>query len=228
MVVFGLLCEGVRDQAVIEQVLLGYFADQPGQPDIRPVFPPEVARKADEVGGWTVLKGLLLAGQHRKALQFVDYLVVHVDTDVCEDLGFDVPRERDPDALRSAVIARVSGWLGDDFMASHGDRVIFAIAVDGIECWLLPLLETRSAKQGKTTGCLGAANEALKRVGRHALKNSPDGPVRPYRDAASPYRKQKTLRKLGPKNPSLAAFLADLDARAIEIPADDEDDGDAG
>lgn len=223
MIVFGLLCEGVRDQAVIREILRGYFADRPGEAIIDPVFPPDPPIDG-EVGGWTVLKSMLQAGRHIKALQYADYLVVHIDTDVCDHSGFDVPRDPDPDRLRLAVIERLRDWMGAGFTERYGDRVLHAIAIDGIECWLLPLVESKRPKQAKTAGCLAAANHALKKTGAAALKNGPDGPVRPYSDAAKPYRKHKTLMSKGPLNPSLAAFLAELDARAIEIPEDDDDD----
>jgi len=47
-------------------------------------------------------------------------------------------------------------------------------------------------------------------------------PMHPYIDAARDYRKRKTLLAQGPRNPSLAAFLADLDARGITITSDDD------
>lgn len=230
MTVFGLLCEGVRDQAVIEEVLIGYFGADAEHIRVRPVFPPEVAPSDElEVGGWTVLKRLLLDGRHRDALSYSDYLVVHIDTDVCDEPGYDVARrdpttgaELDPDALRAATIERLGEWMGDDFIATYGGRVLFAVAVDGIECWLLPLLVDKKTKRRKTTGCLAAANHALKRAGRDALKHGPGDPIHSYRDEARPYRKHKVLMGKGRDNPSLAAFLADLDARGIEIEADDE------
>lgn len=229
MTSFGLLCEGVRDQAVIEEVLVGYFQGRPGV-IVTPVFPPSVAAGELEVGGWTVLKQFFRAGDHQLALEYNDYLVVHIDTDVCEDKGYDVPRkdpttgaDRTADELRAAAIERLAAWMGEGFIEMYGDRVLFAVSVDTIECWLLPLLVSQKATRQKTTGCLDAANHALKRAGRAGLKRGADDPIQPYRDAARPYRKRKMLMAKGPLNPSLAAFLADLDDRGIEIEADDED-----
>lgn len=221
MTTIAILSEGRTDQEVIEQVLRGFF-ERAEEPEIHKVFPPEVPPLGEpHEGGWTVLKQRLESGYHRQALQFNDYVVIHIDTDVCEEPGFDVPRrepgggpEHEPDALREATIERLVDWLGRDFYGKYGSRVLFAIAVDSIECWLLPLLEDKPAKQRKTTGCRAAADAALARAGKPSLGAYER--LRYYAEAARPYRKRKTLMSKGPRNPSLAAFLRELAERGIE------------
>lgn len=223
MTTIGILSEGPTDHGVIKQVLLGFFEKYADDLYLNSSFPPETTPFGEPVeGGWTVLKQRLLDGHHRLALQDNDFLVIHIDTDVCEEVGYDVSRRdpetgahREPEVLRVAAIERLKQWLGDDFCEAHGDRVLFAIAVDSIECWLLPLLEGKPAKQRKTAGCLAAANEALKRAGKKRL--DADNPVRRYTVEAAPYSKRKTLMEKGVLNPSLRAFLHELTARNIEI-----------
>lgn len=229
MTTIGILSEGRTDQKVISQVLHGFFAGQGDAVDslaINPFFPPEVGLPGQpEEGGWTVLKRRLQDGHHLQALQFNDYIVIHIDTDVCDQSGYDVSRrdpntgiDLEPAALREAVKARLNEWLGHDFAAQHGQRVLFAIAVDTIECWLLPLLEDKRAKQSKTIKCVNAVNEALKRAGRDALDRG-NTPKR-YADEAAPYRKHKVLLEKGRLNPSLDAFLVELTERNIQLQAD--------
>lgn len=223
MITIGIISEGRTDQIIIQHVLFGYFAAHRDELEIEPVFPPE--RTADGIahGGWTVLKGWLQSGAHRQVLQFRDYLVVHVDTDVCEQLGFDVSR-RDPETgaprdvmtLRAAVIDRLTEWMGRDFCETYRDRLLFAIAVDQTECWLLPLLVTQKAKQAKTTGCLQAAEHAIAlAAGPKLCRGDGSKDVRAYIKASQPYLKNKTLMGLGPRNASLAALLTDLAALPI-------------
>jgi hypothetical protein len=222
MTTIGILSEGRTDQKVIEQVLLGFF-NRTDALEINPFFPPEVPLPGEpEEGGWTVLKRRLQGGHHRQALQFNDYLVIHIDTDVCEEIGYGVPRRDpstgaalEPDVLRKAAIGRLIEWLDPDFHAKYGHRLLFAVAVDTIECWLLPLLEDKPAKQRKTTGCAAAANVALKRAGRDSLGKG--NKLRRYADEAEPYLTRKTLLARGRLNPSLCAFLDELTERGIEI-----------
>jgi hypothetical protein len=229
MTTIGILSEGRTDQKVIRQVLLGFFADQGDAVDaleINPFFPPEVGLPGEpEEGGWTVLKRRLLDGHHLQALQFNSYIVIHIDTDVCDQPGYDVSRldpgtksALEPAQLREAIKMRLIEWLGHDFFDKHGQRVLFAIAVDTIECWLLPLLEDKRAKQSKTTGCAKAANEALRRAGRDSLDRGDT--LKRYADEAAPYRKHKVLFEKGPLNPSLGAFLSELTERNIQLQAD--------
>lgn len=224
MTTIGILSEGRTDQKVIEQVLLGFF-DRSDALEIHSLFPPVVPLPGEpKEGGWTVLRHRLEAGHHRQAIKFNDFLVIHIDTDVCEEKGYEVARRDpssgeslEPDTLRKAVIARLVEWLGADFCEKYGDRLLFAIAVDTIECWLLPLLEDKPAKQRKTTSCDAAVNAALRRVDRDPLSKDK---LRRYAEEAAPYSKRKTLMAKGPLNPSLRAFLDELTERNIEIRED--------
>jgi hypothetical protein len=226
MTTIGILSEGKTDQKVIEQVLLGFFADRADALVINHFFPPRIPLPGEpKEGGWTVLKRRLQDGHHRQAITFNNYLVIHIDTDVCEESGYGVSRrdpstgvELEPDALRRAAIARLVEWLGDDFYEEYGERVLFAIAVDTIECWLLPLLAKEPATQRKTTGCAKAVNAALKHAGRDSLDRG--NRVERYADEAEPYSKRKTLLAKGRLNPSLRAFLDELAERGIEIRQD--------
>lgn len=73
--------------------------------------------------------------------------MVHIDTDVAEEKGFDVAhkangRTREPSDLIAAVIDRLTREMGEEFWRECATRVVFAVAVDSIECWLVPLFST--------------------------------------------------------------------------------------
>lgn len=220
MTSFGVIAEGVTDYEVIRNILLGAFEPQkPQRPFIHRIFPPE---DASNRGGWTVEKKWLLDREHLSALQHHDYLVIHIDTDVCDQAGFDIARQEsgralDPTELRGRVIARLREWMGPE-TRPHWDKVIFAVSVNEIECWLLPLLATTPAGATKTTGCLKAANTALGRLSRSRLsKASGEKSVDAYRQESRPYQKFPALQSSGRRNPSLAAFLDDLAGRSITL-----------
>ena len=88
---------------------------------------------------------------------------------------------------------------------------MFAIAVDSIECWLLPLL-VEGKKAAKTTGCSKTANDALAKANEKTLAVPGLAKIRAYSDASKGYRKRKTLDKLRGENPSLELFVKQLDA----------------
>lgn len=215
MLTFGLITEGVTDRMVLENILRGYFSDEEEEPAFNPVQPPPPSPGTPHPpGGWTLVFQSLRRGDHRGALSYCDYLVIQIDTDVSQEPGFDVPwreegRERTPEQLHARVRERLQRELGEDFLAAHGDRVLYAIAIHEIECWLLPLLYT-DRKAGKIVGCLSAANHALQLQARPPLSTGETKDPRAYREASRPYLKRKILLERRDHNPSLALFLAQL------------------
>lgn len=222
MASFAIIAEGVTDQAVLENILLGYFRGDDDEPVVNRYWPkPAVKGSADDQGGWTLVFRSLREGKHREALQFNDYVVVHVDTDRCTDPGYDVsPRAAEgpalsPGELVERVKERLVGVMGAEFYAQNEARVIFAIAVDAIECWLLPLLyENEAAKKSKVTGCLAAADWKL-RVLKQVPLSSADGSksLASYERVSKEYRRK--LMKHRADNPSLDIFVRRLDAIGV-------------
>lgn len=215
----GIIAEGPTDQRVIEEILKGAVRGGDDGPAPLELQVNYVHPEAQGFGGWALVFDALRRGQHIEALQYNDYLVIQLDTDVCEELGFDVPRreagvELDEATLIARVIARVERELGPAFVAEHGSRVAYAIAVNELECWLLPLVFDNN-KADKTTGCFEALHRRLKeRKGRGLLHN--DGQSkdpRRYRDEAAPLRKPKQLEQACEHSASLAAFV--LRVRAL-------------
>lgn len=213
MPTFAIIAEGHTDQLVIEAMLmsaLGIDRDliQFVQPDERETQVRGVASP----GGWTLVLAYLRERRHLAALQLNDYVVLHIDADVCEEPGFDVPRRAegvalDADQLAEAIQARLIQEMGETYGAVR-ERVVFAIAVDSVECWLLPaLFPDRLALRAKTTGCLESANDELRRQGASALSRGDSKVPRAYQDACRPYRKRRDLLALKDHNPSLRRFV---------------------
>lgn len=224
---FAVIAEGATDQAVLENILCGFFGADGEEPVVNPVQPRrEMKGRVPAPGGWTLVFRSLRAGDHRKALQVNDYVVVHIDTDVCDEPGFDVPRHGPKGALRpeeliEAVKAKLVAAMDPAFYAEHAARIVFAIAVDSIECWLLPLVyEGEAAKKRKTTGCLEAADRKLRRLGRPPLSNAGSKSPVSYDKASRDYATRRTLMEHRAENPSLAVFVERLEgltaARSLE------------
>jgi hypothetical protein len=220
---FGVIAEGPTDQVVIENILIGYFEDQEDEPVIRYIQPPRPLTETP--AGW----GLVFKSLERKdvegALQYNDYVVIHIDTDVQEEAGFDVPRREKGKELSVAdrvdrVISRLKQCIDVAFCQANEHRILFAISVDTIECWLLPLLYANN-KAAKTTGCLESANRALRKADEDALSAGENKFIAAYERASSGYRKRKTLTELHVKNPSLHLFVKQLETLRSGLATDD-------
>jgi len=204
---FGVIAEGVCDQIVIENILIGCFPES--EPVVIPFHPPQ--DPPGSPGGWTRVFNSLARGDVQQAFSnHCNYVVIHIDTDVQEEAGFDVPRCKDVAERVKRVVARLEKEIDPSVLQAGRERILFAVAVDSIECWLLPLLYDND-KSGKTTGCLGAANFELRKRKEDGL-GSDDKKFPPaYESASKDYRKQKKLRSCVGKNPSLRIFVEGID-----------------
>ncbi len=227
---FAIIAEGVTDQAVLENILCGYLQADEDEPVVNHVQPPrDMTSTSRAPGGWTLVFRSLRAGEHRKALQLNDYVIIHIDTDVSEDPGYDVShRATDgrpllPSELIEQVTNKLISVMDPDFCARNADRIIFAIAVDSIECWLLPLLyDGEPVKKAKTTGCLEAANWKLQRLDRAPLSTAGRKNLSSYQSTSRDYAKHRVLMAHRGENPSLDVFVKNLEALGPEPSADVE------
>lgn len=226
---FALVCEGVTDYAVLKNILIGFFREEPRAPRITQKQPDTDATGEagwQTFGNWENVFRYLREGLYEEALEYNKYLVVQVDTDASEHANFGVPQQEggtplSPEAMVERVAEKLREIIGAESIEKYRGRMIFAICVRDVECWILPLWEV-GAKAAKTTGCLQTLNAVL------AQKNEPtiseNKKVPPYENASKGYRKRATLVADGPRNPSLAVFLRDLEGRNIKLTALEESD----
>ena len=213
----GLISEGITDQVVILNILYGYF----GTNDVELTYLTPVRDVTDqsrivEGSGWYSVIEYVKSSQFRGAFQYLDYVVIQIDTDVCEETHYGVSRRKDgqdlkPKELLERVREKFRTWIGNEFFDARKERILFAIAVDSIECWLLPLYyENHSANRSKTVHCLATLNKALQKSKGFTIEaKDPDY----YDRASADYGKQKILRRVYRHNPSFKAFIEELDAR---------------
>ncbi len=167
---------------------------------------------------WTTVLRDLASEPFRSAFRDTDYMIVQIDSDVCEEAFFGVG-VRDQGVLvgvdeivvrfRQDLITRINfGEAG--FYERHQSQIIFAIAVDSIECWLLPLYRTGD-RRSRTFNCLEQLNDALRPKGMGINKDSKQH--RMYQDLSRDFGKTKRLKGVYPHNASLKIFVDELFVR---------------
>jgi hypothetical protein len=220
---FGLVTEGKTDQVVIDNILAGYFKS----PDIdvrelQPLRDETDQNREDSFGGWYRVFEYCRSSRFREAFQFNDYIIVQIDTDRSEDTHYDIPKyqggkELTPEQLIERVIKKFAEDIGESFFSQHRWRIIFAISVHSIECWLLPLYENTKKRAAATKNCLKRLKKQLNKRGlKLGDKDSDD-----YNEASKPYRRHRDLMRVYENNPSLKIFITELQSRNVEIEADD-------
>ena len=213
---FGLISEGATDAQVIGNIVLGLCDEEPSFREFLPITDATQRGQVASFSNWELVLNYCASHQFEEAFQFVDFIIVHIDTDRCDDAKFGVSKQENGEPLLTrALIERVAQKLrdtiGPQVWEQYGHRVIFAIAVDSIECWLLPLYAPPN-KMGKAVNCLDALNTALRRKNKSAI-NPDDKKPRDYDELSKSYRRAKELSKYKTKNESLAVFVEQLQAQ---------------
>lgn len=225
---FALVTEGITDQKVVENILVGFFDDL--DIDIRPLQPlrDETDRnRAANPGNWHKVLEYCSSEEFQSAFQFNDYVIVQIDTDVAADYGVS---DRDGEGnefsdgeMYERVREKLIAQIGPEFYANYASRILCAISVQSIECWLLPLYFTDNRKS-KTVNCLKTLNQGLKTKKTYSIDPDKKNP-RYYEDISAEYIKHKKLMSLHASNPSLEAFIHELET--VQAAANDAEHPDA-
>ena len=127
MTSFGLITEGITDQIVIENILSGYF----NNPDVifRPLLPlrdETDKNRIENYGGWTLVFEYCGSSKFQEAFQFIDYIVIQIDTDTSEDIGYDIPKIEDGKELTveemiEKVDEKLRNLIGIDFYNEYSE-----------------------------------------------------------------------------------------------------------
>jgi hypothetical protein len=217
MLSFGLIAEGITDFAVLENILFGFFKDS--EPKIRELQPlRDATDDAARFGGWVKVFEYCRSSKLLNDLQTSDYLIIQIDTDCCHETGYDVSpldaqnQKLTPDALAEKVEKQLKSVISagisvnpllteSEFWSNYGHRILFAVSVEAIECWLLPL-HLENKMQADTNNCL--AKLSRKGILLGAKKQ------RDYNNASAAFAKHKKLMVVYAKNPSLKRFVEQL------------------
>jgi hypothetical protein len=160
MITIALITEGVTDRPILSAIIHA-FAEQylPEQPIVNILHPKE-----QEPGGWTRVFNYCASDEIRDAFKFNDYVVIQIDTDRHLDKGYDVPQCSTTIELIAAVKSKLIEKMGIDFYETNEKKILFAICIDAVECWLLPFYATTLKDQQKEKGCCGTVNKYLEKL----------------------------------------------------------------
>ncbi|MFM7578883.1 MAG: hypothetical protein ACKO5Q_18360 [Microcystaceae cyanobacterium] len=211
-ITFGLVTEGRTDQAVIRAILTGYFGDD----NIRVTsLNPDDQNK---LGGWSQVFRYCHSEDFQEAFESKDYVIIHIDTDISPE--YKIPQiDQDgnrlsPNQLIQNVKDKLKNLLDPEFYQRYGARIIFAIAVHSIECWLLPLYGRENEKSA-IDGCFEKLDEAISQAPEKSPVKKLVKKSRCYEKIALPYANKETLLNYYFRNPSFKIFIEDLEARNI-------------
>ncbi|MFK7947534.1 MAG: phage tail protein [Saprospiraceae bacterium] len=229
---FGLITEGITDQIVIEYILAGFYNSADIQVDaLQPLRDETDENLAQNSGNWHKVFEYCQAKEFEEALEENGneyFLIIQIDTDIFdgESVGdkYQVQiRNEQNQYLSTEVIIKNTvdkfiELIGKQIYTKYQNQIIFAISVQSIECWLLPIYYTNK-KKSEEANCLNKLNQELRKQEKFTIsKKNPTY----YREIAKKYRKAKTL-KIGYSNQvSFEVFINDLIQRNIVIEQEDD------
>jgi hypothetical protein len=203
---FATVSEGKTDYIVLRNLLVGFSGDK-NLPVAR------ILPEADEPVGWGNLLNYLSTDKFREIFEFNDYVIVQIDSDKCEEwkeslhqIGADSSKiDLFVQDIKNVLIRRI----GEAFYNTNKGRILFAISVQDIECWLLPFNATLPAHYSKTVGCVKALEYILKPKGI-SLHQKNYNAGKHYDDLSKGMKNNKELMQKCILNPSLKIFVDTL------------------
>lgn len=117
-------------------------------------------------GGWQQVLAHCNDETVEKILDFNDYLLVQIDTDASIQKGYDVTpmdengHPKEVSVFFQDVKNRLLANISEEVQEKYEGRILFAICMNELECWLLPIYYSNNIRC-KTNNCLYALNQAL-------------------------------------------------------------------
>lgn len=203
---FAAAVEGLTDFKVIKNILVGFFND-------KNLAITKLVPENKEAFGWGNLLNYLSSDRFKKAFGFNDYIIVQIDSGTCNDWNAGLAHIGDDEAQIEAFVENVTGALiskiDHAFYKENKYKIIFAISVHDMECWLLPFISVRRSDHSKMINCTNAVEQiAQKRGFSINQKNYENG--KHYEDLSKDMSKNKILMKHYKINRSLAIFIESL------------------
>lgn len=208
---FALITEGVSEHGIIKHILQRYCKEEP---IINQIQPQIIDNKQNTPGGWNeVLKYCERKEDLEEVLRNNDYIVIQIDTDMCETSPYSVAKQENGKTLTEKELwAKISDRILNSITDSiDKSRILLAISSEIIECWLLPIYCTSESSKRKVKGCLDQLNAELRRNNEHVIteKNS-DQAKRTYRNILKLIKKPKEISKCASYHYGFASFLQQI------------------
>jgi hypothetical protein len=210
----ALISEGVTDRPIIEATLISYFSVN--HKEVSPML-NSLQPKGKEPGGWTRVLFYCGTEEFRKSFDFNDYVIIQIDSDKHAEKGFDVADYPDLVQLIQAIHNRIIQSIGDKFYQTVKERILFAISMDSIECWLLPFYATTVAHKSKVINCCQTLNNYLRKHKYTIDCNNSEGSYEYYQKAAKLLSNKKDFFTSYYFNESLEYFV-DIELNKIKAP----------
>lgn len=212
----GLIAEGASELRILKHIIGRYLGTEH---DINEIQPKTNAEGTQIIPGvWDrVITTFEFENTVKDALVENDYVLIQIDTDQAQTAPFSVNvldengQYCKPEVLHQRVSERILNRI-PNLDESERNRVILAICISEIECWLLPLYYNDS-KRCKTTGCIALLNQKLSSNKIDPLPNgnkNSSGAQKTYNTILKNLKKPKEIEECAQYNYGFQYFIQQL------------------
>jgi hypothetical protein len=212
---FNIVAEGNTDFRVLRIVIESIIDDA-----VVNILVPSVdaySHKTNGRAGWENVVDYLKSNLLVDALDYSDYLVVQIDTDECEHINYNAGSitlaDRNMELFYETIQGKIIEWINSycpDTYEKYKEKIIFAICIHSLECWLLGLyVRQNELSRIKIHSGFEHLNRALS---RHDLCLSEPKDPNQYEFIARPFRKKKNHRASREYSYSLDRFISRLES----------------
>lgn len=207
----GVICEGVSDYRILKYITESYLSDIEA---IAVPIQPKIATNGsqDEYGGWEIVLRTI-AGEGNRIIDASiddDFIITQIDTDICHEYGID-STDKNNETLYEEISSLIDEKLPEDI---NPNKVIKAISINSIECWLIPYVCKDEKKCLRTNNCLNVVNNIIvkKDWGTIDVANKNNHKARRiYDKILSLKRKPREIKDASRFNYGFSQFIFQLD-----------------
>lgn len=220
MITIGLICEGVSEINIMTRIISKYLDEEPF---INPIEPDTRVERGHLVqngyGGWMQVLRHCNDETITNILEYNDYLVIQIDSDASIQPIYGVTpfnadgSSKEIPVLYNDIMNRLQMNLSKEILEKYYGRLLFAICINEIECWLLPLYYT-DRNRCKTHNCIFSLNKALSRknMGRININDKNNSNTREvYTKVLKNFRNRQSIQECAQYQYSFAKLLEQLD-----------------
>lgn len=215
---FNIVAEGNTDfrvlRTIIESIIDGAVVN---------ILVPSVdaySHKTVGRAGWENVVDYLKSNLLVDALDYSDYLVIQIDTDECEHINYNACSitlaEEDMKLFYETIKSKIIEWINSycpNTYEQYQDKIIFAICIHSLECWLLGLyVKQNELSRIKIHSGFDHLNRALS---RHNLCLSETKDPNQYEEIARPFRRRKNHENPRSYSYSLDRFICVLESLEV-------------
>ena len=207
----GIVSEGVSDYRLLKHITERFLKSKEGEEfyTIR-LNPKEERNKQIGFGTWQGVFKYISNELIAEALEEgCEYVIVQIDTDVCD--YYNVPHDlTNVEVLWENVRQKLEGSVHPEFDRS---KLIYAICIDEIECWLIPFVDKDKKRCAIIDRCLNIVNNDIRKEGLYIHRDDKNslGAQKAYEYILKQKKKPKDIKECSEYNYGFKKLIEQLD-----------------